>query len=327
MVPPHREYKGIRSFCSEKIAVAETRRLLVIVDPTSDAQPAMERAIWLAERLGATVELFICDYDPYLAGERFYDSDSFRTAREALIHGHLRRLKELARSIETHGVTLSVDARWDHPLSEGIDRKVLEVKPYLVVKDTHYQSAIKRSIFSNTDWDLIRNCPAPLLLVKPRAISDKPCVMAAVDPVHTHDKPAGLDHQILSRAEELCLAAQGQLHVFHAFDPAPAIAAATTTMVAPIFAPVSELIEELGQQHQKALDELLEEHPLKAFDSHVHQGSPQELLIAFAEHIKADFVVMGAVSRSGLKRVFIGSTAERVLDHLPCDLLIVKPDR
>jgi universal stress protein E len=36
-------------------------------------------------------------------------------------------------------------------------------------------------------------------------------------------------------------------------------------------------------------------------------------------------MVMGAVSRSGLDRIFLGSTAERVLDRLPCDLLIVKP--
>ncbi len=306
--------------------MAESRRILVIVDPTSDTQPAVERAVWLAERLGATVELFICDYEQHLAGQRFYNSDSLQAARETLIDGHLRRLTELARSIETQGVALSVDARWDHPLDEGIDRKVLEVKPYLVVKDTHYHSAIKRSIFSNTDWNLIQNCPAPLLLVKPRAITGKPCVMAAVDPVHEHDKPAELDHQILSRAEELCLAAEGQLHVFHAFDPAPAIAAATTTMMTPISAPVSEVTEELKRRHQLALDDLLEEHPLKTFELHVHQGSAQKLLIALAVHIKADFVVMGAVSRSGLKHFFIGSTAERVLDHLPCDLLIVKAD-
>jgi universal stress protein E len=41
--------------------------------------------------------------------------------------------------------------------------------------------------------------------------------------------------------------------------------------------------------------------------------------------VGADLVVMGAVSRSGLKRVFIGNTAERVLNDLPCDVLVVKP--
>jgi hypothetical protein len=34
---------------------------------------------------------------------------------------------------------------------------------------------------------------------------------------------------------------------------------------------------------------------------------------------------MGAVSRAGLKRVFIGNTAERMLDMLDCDVLVVKP--
>jgi len=306
--------------------MAESKRILVVVDPTADSQPAVERALWLGETLGAIVELFICDYEQHLAGERFYDSGSLRVARQRVIDDHLGRLKEMAAAVDARGLSITVDARWDHPLDEGIVRKVAEYEPHLVVKDTHYHPAMKRSIFSNTDWNLIQNCPAPLLLVKPRAISGKPSIMAAVDPVHEHDKPAGLDHRILSQAEDLCSATGGELHVFHAFDPAPAIAAATTTIVTPISAPVRELTEALERQHRTALDELLEGHPLVEGRLHVHQGSPQKLLIALSEHIKADIVVMGAVSRSGLKGVFIGSTAERVLDHLPCDVLIVKPD-
>jgi universal stress protein E len=54
-------------------------------------------------------------------------------------------------------------------------------------------------------------------------------------------------------------------------------------------------------------------------------GSAVDLLSEEAERVRADIVVMGAVARSRLKRLFIGSTAERVLDHLPCDVLIVKP--
>ena len=33
---------------------------------------------------------------------------------------------------------------------------------------------------------------------------------------------------------------------------------------------------------------------------------------------------MGALARWGVKRMLIGSTAERVIDHLPCDVLIVR---
>jgi nucleotide-binding universal stress UspA family protein len=38
-------------------------------------------------------------------------------------------------------------------------------------------------------------------------------------------------------------------------------------------------------------------------------------------------VVMGAISRSGLRRFIFGNTAEYLLDSLPCDLLIVKPPK
>jgi len=44
-----------------------------------------------------------------------------------------------------------------------------------------------------------------------------------------------------------------------------------------------------------------------------------------ADEIGASLVVMGAVSRSRLQEIFLGSTAERVLDRITCDVLVVKP--
>jgi len=45
----------------------------------------------------------------------------------------------------------------------------------------------------------------------------------------------------------------------------------------------------------------------------------------FAEESSIDLFVMGAQSRSHLKQAVIGSTAERVLERLPCDVLLIKP--
>ena len=50
-----------------------------------------------------------------------------------------------------------------------------------------------------------------------------------------------------------------------------------------------------------------------------------QVVTAMARRWKADLLVMGAVSRSGLRRVFIGNTAERVLDAVEGDVLVVKP--
>jgi universal stress protein E len=51
----------------------------------------------------------------------------------------------------------------------------------------------------------------------------------------------------------------------------------------------------------------------------------QVIALTQRERVRPDIVVMGAVSRGRLKNIFIGNTAERVLDHLPCDVLIPKP--
>ncbi len=59
---------------------------------------------------------------------------------------------------------------------------------------------------------------------------------------------------------------------------------------------------------------------------HVQQGSTRELLMTLTDQLRADAVFMGAISRSGLKGLFLGNTAEDVLDRLHCDLVIVKPD-
>ena len=60
--------------------------------------------------------------------------------------------------------------------------------------------------------------------------------------------------------------------------------------------------------------------------AHLVAGLTHEELPAIASKLDAAVVVMGAVARSSWKRLFIGATAERTLEDLPCDLLIIKPD-
>jgi universal stress protein E len=302
------------------------QRILVVIDPTAAAQPALERAAGLAKRLNARLELFICDYDPLHAESRVLEPDALAKARTALLDAHLRRLHDLAEPLQAAGLDATVSAAWDHPLHEGIVRKARESGADVVVKDTHYHSILKRSIFSNTDWSLIRHCPAALLLVKPRAAAAKPCIVAAIDPLHERDPSASLDKQILDTAATLSTALGGELHAFHAFDITPVIAASSEAMMMPIALPIDEITDAMRLEHTAAVHALTDALPIPRERVHIQQGGARDSLIALTDRLRADVVVMGAVSRSGLERLFIGSTAEDVLDKLNCDLLIVKTD-
>ena len=305
--------------------MSDSKSILVVIDPTADRQPALQRAATLAEKLGASLDLLICDYDPLLSGGRFFSSDELEAAQRERLDLHKRNLEKLAAPLREEGLTVNVDARWEHPLDHGVLQKAAELQPILVVKDTHYHSAVSRALFSNTDWNLIHGCSAPLLLVKPREHAATPKILAAVDPLHAHAKPAELDHAILALAVELATALGGELEVFHAFDPAPVIAGATGSIASPIALPIRELTAELEQRHRQALEHLLDDYPVGESAVHVHEGAAAETLLALSRHLPADIVIMGAISRGGLKKIFLGNTAERVLDRLPCDLLIVKP--
>jgi universal stress protein E len=81
----------------------------------------------------------------------------------------------------------------------------------------------------------------------------------------------------------------------------------------------------IADEHRAAMKRFLDQHAALEGRPHLYEGMAHECLQKAAKEHAADFVVMGAVARSGLKRLFIGSTAERVLDRLPCDLVIIKP--
>jgi universal stress protein E len=95
-------------------------------------------------------------------------------------------------------------------------------------------------------------------------------------------------------------------------------------MVEPMPMPVE--VAELHQKEVKAaFEKLCAKYALGPRRAHLRVGLPVDELPALVKEIDAHLVVMGAVSRSTLKRLFIGNTAERVIDKLDCDVLVVKP--
>ena len=305
--------------------MAKRKTILTIIDPTTKEQPALKRAEWLARTEGLALELFICEYDQALAGDVFFDTNALKKVRAGLMKRHHARLERLAQAMRAKGLRVSVDVAWDRPLHKALLRKIERTRPSIVFKDTHYHPAISRAIFSNTDWNLIRGSSAPLWLVKPHTDSAIRSVLAAVDPLHERDKPARLDHKIVKTAKSLAGAADAKLRIVHAFDPAPVYAMATDLMTLPLAETVTGHVDALRKQHARGLKKLAGRHKIAAADTHLIEGEAREVLVGACREYRADLMVIGAVARGALGRLMLGSTAERLLDCLPCDLLIIKP--
>ncbi|MDZ7643070.1 MAG: universal stress protein [Woeseiaceae bacterium] len=302
-------------------------KILCVVDPDHPAQAAVARAAWLATATGAALELLVVYYNEYVLGHPLFEQDLLEKARDEAMAAIREKLEAQAAGIASkHGIDVSATVTWDHPLHEGIVRHAIATGADLVVKETQQQSGHKPRFLSNEDWNLIRTCPGLLWIVRRDDMPKRVRLIAAVDPLHQHDKPAALDEAILKAGGAIAGATGSELHAFHAFDPRIAMSTASYNVYIPVSLPIADIEAQMREQHGARFSEVLEGYDIPEERRHLVTGLPDEALPRLASELDATAVVMGAVARNRIKRLFIGSTAERTLNRLPCDLVIVKPD-
>lgn len=295
------------------------RRIAVVPDPTAESQPALARAAELAHASGASLELVGIDYNEHIAGKRFGDAVDLAAAREALVQRRRAWLEALAEPYTGAGMEVHCHASFGQPLHDAIIDATRARAPDLIVKDTHYHAPLSRTLFSNTDWELIRRSPIDLLLVKPREWSATPKILSAVDPLHEADVVAALDQAILEQGRVLADVVDGELHVVHVC-PQP-VPPAVPGYGGSVLLDTAELTRNIERAHRRAVATLIEGREVDGV--HIRSGGAPAGLVDLADELHADVMIIGAVSRSGPRR-FIGHTARHVLDRLPSDLLIVK---
>jgi len=290
----------------------ELNRILVIIEPGADSQPALEKATQLAKYADSELELMISDYNSYLEDGYYFDPVQAQKMRYEHGDQHIKELEKMAAPLREQGLEVIVTTAWGNPPFEEIITRVADTKPSLVIKSTRHHNKFARMILSNEDWELVRYCSAPLLLVKSQLWSSNPIFLAAVDPDHVNDKPAALDNKIISSASSMAAISGGEVHLFHSAWMPP-------------LSGVYKVLADPGQEDQK-LKNLAKLNGICETHCHWTDKDIVHALPASTETLNASAVVIGAVSRSRLDRVLIGNTAEKVLDQLECDVLVVKPD-
>lgn len=298
----------------------ELYNILVVIDPTAgDSQPSLERASWVAKRSKANIELLICDYTSVLDGGYFFEGPAQQKARDSLLKKHTEWLETLAQPLRDDGITVATEARWGKPLHTMILQRVEESKPDLVIRDAHTHTLIQRLFFNNTSWQLIRKCPVPLWL--PRGGPWKgERVCAAVDPVHSSDSTAALDHLLVQTTGYIEQTLGMQADYVHSYAPLPRTMVFDTELVAAY----DQYLERSEKQHREAFEDLLVDYPIEDSQRHLLEGFPEETIPKFIKEQQIDLLVMGAVSRSNIENALIGNTAERVLEAAETDLLVIK---
>ena len=190
----------------------------------------------------------------------------------------------------------------------------------LLVVGTHGRSGFARLVLGSVAERLLRQAPCPLLIV-PRASPDATDtvprlfhhIVAAVDfsPASAHAAAFAM-----SLAEE----ADAHLTLVHALDLPPAVETWIVESEAG-----STRLQQWRQAASGRLDDLV---PADArtychVEERVEAGPASRVILDVAAERHAGLIVIGAHSRSPLERMFVGSTAQRVVRQAACPVLIV----
>jgi universal stress protein E len=298
----------------------QIQRILVTIDGEGDYSSEggefpieLQKALRLVNDKSSTeLHLFCVAYQKHLHHDSLsWDFDQSEKRQEYCDQLE-NNVSHLAAKLQADGYNTASDVVWAYPRYEAVIAKAKEIAADLIVQHTRSYGKLEFHHLTNDSWQMVRHCSVPLLLVKNNPWQEKPALLAAIDPVHSHHKPLALDNRILDAALTLQDRLSSELHVVHGYAEA-----------ARPFAPAGVLEAE----HRKVLDELLSAYDIPPAQLHFLDETAIAALQQETDKLKTDILVMGAISRSRLSEMLIGSTAEKVLDFLGTDVLIVKPDQ
>ena len=139
----------------------------------------------------------------------------------------------------------------------------------------------------------------------------------------------------LTKGERILVALDGSIYSEKAFDQAISMATVCNSSLFAITVveayPKSLMpVPAAEKQIEKEAGEFLEQIKAKAarqnvsLETIVHVGGqPHELIVKEAKERNIDLIVMGTHGRTGLKRLLMGSIAQRVIGYAPCSVLVV----
>lgn len=301
--------------------MTDFNKILVVIDPSKNEQPALSRAAYLAGRTNASITAFLSIYDFSYEMTTMLSSDEREAMRNGVVTQRKEWLNEVIKPFQDKGMNITAEVTWHNRPYESIISAVEKGGHDIVFKSTHEHHTLKAVIFTPTDWHLLRKSPVPIMLVKDHDWPENGNVVAAVNCGSEDDAHKQLDVKITREALALAKAINAKVHLVTAYPGTPV----NIAVEIPEFDPRS-YTKAMKEHHQKQAQGHADAFGLPDDQVHVKEGLPEDVIPALAEELDAELVVMGTVGRTGLSAALIGNTAEHVIDRLGCDVLALKPD-
>lgn len=312
------------------------KNILFVVTHDSDIETTLERAVMLADNNQA--ELTVVDVIKEIPANTKLPGKvlSVRDLQARLVASGQQRLEELILPY-SEKLTIETKVLVGIPFI-AIIREVLEKGHDLVIKSAKNDGEKFSRLFGSEDMHLLRKCPSPVLLMKPRDERVYHRILAAVDVDDSYtpeelEVKHHLNIQTLEMACSLAISEPAELHIAYAWH-APHESFMSSGFMQSSDEEIATYVEKVRTQQQENLDALIGEVSEKigadAYNyinvrEHMIKGSARVIIPALTVELDADLMILGTVARTGIPGLFMGNTAETILNQIDCSVLAIKP--
>lgn len=306
--------------------------ILLVVDERTDYSAALKRGATLARKNQA--RLTVCAIVDTVPSEVRIGATRI-TPRQFLDAATAKKrewLESTVNSVATDRVSIDTKVLIGKPFIEII-RQVLRSDHDLLVKCADADTGLREILFSSTDKHLMRKCPCPVWIIKPKERQEYLRILAAVDQDPEEPAKDTLNRQILEMSTSMALAESSEAHIVHAWEVfGESLLKSHKWDFSE--AEFEAMLEEEATERRRWLKDLVKNYGTSTdtnsagtLDLHLHvvKGPAQFVVSELARELAVDLVVMGTVARTGIDGFFMGNTAESILAQLDCSVLTIKP--
>jgi len=274
------------------MAAPKLDKIFCIIDPTTNNQRSLRRSVSVARNAGATIHAHVCFTLP--AGVRVNDK---KNLREAEFTRHQLWLEDLVQEYRDEGMQIDTEVECNDDWRDALIAAAQRVKADMIVRSSFRRSTLQRRVLKTTDWTLLRRAHCPVLLVKTDRVGNLENVLVALS-IHAKDKPhEQLTDTVIKHARSVVDRTGAKLHAINAYQ---------------------------GSENFVHPPDLAKRVGIKRSEAHVGDGAPENVIARVVDEVGGSpLVVIGALARHGVSELVVGNTAERILDHINADVMVV----
>ncbi len=268
------------------------KRILVPTDFTEEARIALDLAIEIAQKTGATIKLVNVFEYPVATAYTALDvggPDPFEgeVAREMMAKNK-KQLDDLAAAARERNVDIIKEVKIGNPYI-SISGELKDEDVDLVVMGSKGTSGLEEVLIGSNTEKVVRHAPCPVITIK------RPVSLANIKDIVFASDFKEVSQTFMEHIKNMHQLFDARLH----------------------FVRINTLNNfEPDSFSKKRIHNWLEKTNLSNCTTRVYNDiSEEDGIIHYAEEIDADMLALGTHGRSGLGRLFSGSLAEEVVNH------------